>query len=231
MKRVLMSAACAASLLGGVSLAQDEAESTWSISGNVAVTTNYMFRGITQSNNDPALSAGVTVSHAGGFYIGFWGSSIDFGDGESELELDPFIGYSGSLGENTTFDLNITYYGYPGTPGSWDYEFVEFAAGIEHDFGAAAVGIKGAYSPDFFGGTGDAFWLGASLSVPMGEWFSASGNIGYQWVDEYYGGIDYLHYDIGISAAYESVTFDLRYVATDITGLDEEVVFTISFDF
>ncbi len=229
MKKILLAGACAATLCGGMAYAEEE--SPWSVSGSVTVTSNYMFRGVTQSSNDPALQAGVTVAHSGGFYAGFWGSSIDFGDGESELELDPFIGYSGSLGENTTFDLNVTYYGYPGTPGSWDYEFVEFIAGIEHDFGPAAIGVSVAYSPDFFGGTGDAFWLGGSLSVPLGEWLSASGNLGYQWVDEDYGGTDYLHYDIGLSASYQNITFDLRYIGTDISSADEEVVFSITFDF
>lgn len=229
MKKILLAGACAATLCGGMAYAEEEGP--WSVSGSVTVTSNYMFRGVTQSSNDPALQAGVTVAHSGGFYAGFWGSSIDFGDGESELELDPFIGYSGSLGENTTFDLNVTYYGYPGTPGSWDYEFVEFIAGIEHDFGPAAIGVSVAYSPDFFGGTGDAFWLGGSLSVPLGEWLSASGNLGYQWLDEDYGGTDYLHYDIGLSASYQNITFDLRYIGTDISSADEEVVFSITFDF
>ena len=228
MKRLLMTAVAAAGLLGPA-LAEDE--SPWSVSGSVTVTSNYMFRGITQSAGDPALQAGVTVAHTGGFYAGFWGSSIDFGDGESELELDPFIGYGGSLGENTTFDLNVTYYGYPGTPGDWDYEFVEFIAGIAHDFGPASIGVKLAYSPDFFGGTGDAFWLGGNLTVPLGEYFSISGNVGNQWVDEDYGGTDYVHYDIGISATYQNITFDARYIATDLDSVDEEFVFTVGFAF
>ncbi len=230
MKRILISAACAASLLGGVALAEDET-SAWSVSGSVTVTSNYMFRGVTQSSGDPALQAGVTVAHEGGFYAGFWGSSIDFGDGESELELDPFIGYGGALGENTTFDLNVTYYGYPGTPSSWDYEFVEFAAGLAHDFGVAKIGVKAAYSPDFFGGTGDAFWLGGNLAVPFTEWLSASGNIGYQWVDEDYGGTDYMHYDIGLTATWHDVSFDIRYVGTDLDTVDEEFVFSVGFAF
>ncbi|MFT3811549.1 MAG: TorF family putative porin [Micropepsaceae bacterium] len=228
MKRLLMTAAAAACLAGS-SVAEDE--SPWSVSGTIGVASNYMFRGITQSNGDPALQAGVTVAHNGGFYAGFWGSSIDFGDGESELELDPFIGYGGALGENTTFDLNITYYGYPGTPSAWDYEFVEFIAGITHDFGPVSAGIKLAYSPDFFGGTGDAFWLGGNLTVPLGEYFAISGNIGQQWLDEDYGGADYLHYDIGISATYQNITFDARYVATDLNSIDEEFVFSIGFAF
>ena len=54
MKRILMSAACAASLMGGVALAEDE--SPWSVSGTVGVTSNYMFRGISQSDGEPAFA-------------------------------------------------------------------------------------------------------------------------------------------------------------------------------
>lgn len=227
MKRIVMIAAATATLLGGVAVAEEET-GPWSISGSVAVTTNYLFRGLPQSNNDPALQAGVTVAHESGFYAGFWGSSIDFGDGESELELDPFIGYGGSLGENTTFDVNLTYFGYPGSWSGAEYDFIEIGAGIAHDFGPVAVGVKAAWSPDGFGSEGDTFWLGGSLSVPLGDWLSVSGNIGYQW---YEFAEDYMHYDIGLTATYENVSFDLRYVGTDYDWLDEEVVFTVGFAF
>ena len=50
---------------------------TFSYSVNAAVTTDYMFRGISQSSNNPAVSAGLDASY-GIFYVGFWGSSVDF---------------------------------------------------------------------------------------------------------------------------------------------------------
>lgn len=232
MKRILMSAACAASLMSGVALAEDE--SPWKVSGTVAVTSNYMFRGFTQSNTDPAVQASVTVAHESGFYAGFWGSSIDFNDGfftgnASELEVDIFAGYGFSLGENTALDLNFTYYAYPGSPSALDYEFFEIAATLTHDFGFAKVGVKGAYTPDFFGVLDEsAFWLNGTLTVPFSEWLSASGNVGYQWLDF---NDDYFAYDVGLTATYENVSFDARYIATDLDFVDEEFVFTVSFAF
>lgn len=231
MKRILMSAACAASLLSAPAFAEEE--SPWTVSGTVAVTSNYMFRGFTQSNTDPALQASVTVAHTSGFYAGFWGSTIDFNDGgfngnASEFELDLYAGYGFSLGENTALDLNVTYYAYPGSPEALDYEFVELAATVTHDFGFAKVGVKGAWSPDFFGFEEDAFWLNGNVTIPFTDWLSASGNIGQQWVEF---GDDYLAYDIGLTATYEGVSFDARYVATDLDYVDEEFVFTVGFAF
>lgn len=233
MKKILFAAASAAALMAGPAFAEEEA-GPWSVSGTVALTNNYVFRGISQTLSDPALQASVTLAHESGFYAGFWGSNVDFGDGESDLETDFYVGYGGSLGENTSFDLNITYYAYPGTPGDWDYDYVEFIAGITHDFGVAKVGVKGAYSPEFFGHVGDAFWLGGNLTVPLGDYFSVSGNIGEQWFDEE-GLDDYFHYDIGVTASYENVSLDLRYVDTDADKIDDVIdeffVATLSFGF
>lgn len=232
MKKLLMSAACAASLMGGVALAEDE--SPWSVSGTVGVTSNYMFRGITQSDGDPALQAGVTVAHESGFYAGFWGSNVDFNDGffsgkeAAELELDLFAGYTFALDDATALDLNFTYYAYPGSYEAYDYDFWEIIVGLSHDFGVAKVGIKGAYTPDTFGADEEAFWLAGSVSVPIVDWLSISGNVGEQWFEF---GDDYTHYDIGLTATYEGVSFDARYVATDLDYIDEEFVFSVGFAF
>lgn len=232
MKRTLMSAASAVVLMTGVAIAEEE--SPWSLSGTVAVTSNYMFRGITQSDGDPALQASVTVAHESGFYAGFWGSNIDFNDGffsgkeAAELEVDLYVGYGFALGENTSMDINFTYYAYPGSFEPYDYDFFEIIVGLTHDFGFASVGIKGAYSPDTFGGDEEAIWLGGNLTVPVTDWLSFSGNVGQQWFEF---GDDYFHYDIGLTASYENVTFDARYVATDLDSVDEEFVFTVGFAF
>lgn len=225
MKKLLLSAASAAALCAGTAFADD----AWTISGSIAATSNYMWRGITQTLDDPALQAGVTFAHESGFYAGFWGSNINFGDGEADLEIDGFIGYGGSFTDSLTYDVNVTYYAYPGTPGDWNYDFVEIGAGLKYDFGAAAIGVKGAYSPAFSGDTGDAFWLAGSVSVPIVDWLALSGNVGKQWRDD--ETLDYVHYDIGLTATVENVSFDVRWISTDIEGDDDEFVGTVSFAF
>lgn len=227
MKNFLLSAACAAAVCGGVASAQD---SPWTVTGSVALTSNYVFRGLTQTREDPAIQGGATISHSSGFYVGLWGSNVDFGDGESDIETDFFAGYGFSLGENTTADINVTYYAYPGSPADWNYDFVEFIGGITHDFGGAKIGVKAAYSPDTFGGFGDAFWLAGNVSVPLGDFVTISGNVGEQWYDDA-GLTDYLHYDLGVTFAYEGVSLDLRYIGTDLDTIDEYFVATLGFGF
>ena len=69
-----------------------------SVSGNIALTSDYIWRGWTQSAGGPAVSGGFDLSTDSGFYIGTWGSSVQFGDAATsdltELELDVYLGYS-----------------------------------------------------------------------------------------------------------------------------------------
>ena len=225
MKKFLLTAVGAAALCAG-SAAADE---PWTISGSVAATSNYMFRGITQTLDDPAIQAGVTFAHESGFYAGFWGSNINFGDAEADLEIDGFIGYGGSFTDSLSYDINFVYYAYPGSPGEWDYDFMEFGAGLKYSFEGGAIGVKAAYSPAFFGDTGDAFWLGGNASISIVDWLAISGIVGKQWLDD--ETLDYVHYDIGLTATVENVSFDLRWIATDIDGDDDEIVGTVSFAF
>ena len=76
LKKTLLSIAAAAVLIGSASLAT--AEESYSVSGNVALTSDYKFRGISQSDEDIAIQGGFDFEHESGFYLGTWGSSVDF---------------------------------------------------------------------------------------------------------------------------------------------------------
>lgn len=79
------------------------------VSGNVALSSNYFFRGIDQSGGE-ALSGGFDVAFENGFYVGTWASSIDFSGG---LELDYYAGYGGSISDEVSYDIGYLFYGYP----------------------------------------------------------------------------------------------------------------------
>lgn len=65
------------------------------ISANVGVVSDYRFRGISQSNEEPALQGGVDYAHDSGVYLGLWGSSVEFGDASAEIDL--YGGWGGSF--------------------------------------------------------------------------------------------------------------------------------------
>ena len=87
-----------------------------SFSGSAALTSDYRFRGITQTENDPAVQAGFTLSHTSGLYVGVWGSNVNFGTPDPHVELDPFLGYSTELSgfaAKPILDVGVWYYNYP----------------------------------------------------------------------------------------------------------------------
>ena len=217
MKRILLSAACVAALTTGVALAQD-GDSSWSLSGTFGVTSDYMFRGQSQSNHDAALQAGLTVAHDSGFYLGAWGSTIDFGN-DTDFELDLYAGYGGAISDSTTFDLNVTYYSYPNAPSGTAYDYTEVAGTITYSMDAFSIYAKTALTPEFFGDTGFGAWLGTGVGYQVMDGVKLSGNVGYQWIeDNALAGIpDYFNYDIGITGTYGIVSIDLRYFGTDLS--------------
>ncbi|WP_353150010.1 TorF family putative porin [Pollutimonas bauzanensis] len=91
---------------------------TWS--ANVSLVSQYRYRGMMQTNNEPAVQGGFDLAHASGFYIGNWNSSISWLDDSdpdvsSTLEMDFYGGYRGTLWQDLTFDVGALHYYYPGS--------------------------------------------------------------------------------------------------------------------
>ena len=96
-------------------------------SSNVALTTNYLYRGISQSGAGPAIQGGFDYAGASGLYAGAWGSSIswlgdmgiakDSGIANAGLELDTYAGYKAAAGD-VAYDVGFLRYNYPGTYGA-----------------------------------------------------------------------------------------------------------------
>ncbi len=99
------------------------------VSYNVTFVTDYLFEGITQTDNSPALQANVDYGHDSGFYVGAWGSNVDFGSDASGLELDLYLGFAGSMTDNLEFDFGYVEYLYLNDDNVLDgSEFSEFYA-------------------------------------------------------------------------------------------------------
>ncbi len=222
MKKLLLSAACAAAFGATPALA-----SSWDISGSFGVVSDYVFRGISQTQGDAALQAGATLTHDSGVYFTVWGSNVDFaGDNDTDFEVDFTLGYGGSIDAATTFNVNVTYYTYPGQPDFVDYNYFEIGAGVTHDVGNGfSVGANFAWSPKNFDDTGNEIWLALNGTYEMTEWLSVSANLGYQSLDkDHYFPEDYFYYDVGATVTYGILSLDMRYVATsDSVGKDKFV--------
>ncbi len=161
LKRALP-AAVAASLLAGAAATTVQAGE---ISANVALTSDYRFRGISQSNDDIAIQGGFDYAFDNGIYIGTWGSTVDFDltsdDGlNGSLELDYYIGWAMDVGENSAIDVGYLYYDYPGDSSVLEGDYQEIYGSFSwHDL---TVGIH--YSDDYYAESGDFYYYYADYS-------------------------------------------------------------------
>ena len=120
-KKSVIAGLTAAALGSGLAEAQQPPASPHTYTGNVGLFSQYIFRGLTQTNEELALQGGMDYSHASGFYAGTWGSNIswlrDFGsyNAGGSLELDIYGGYKGTIGKTDFgYDVGLLYYWYPG---------------------------------------------------------------------------------------------------------------------
>ena len=93
---------------------------TPSVTANVSLTSNYLYRGISQTGGKPALQGGFDYTHSSGFYAGAWGSSISWIGDEglatnAGLELDTYLGFRNSFATDFNYDVGFLRYNYPGT--------------------------------------------------------------------------------------------------------------------
>jgi uncharacterized protein (TIGR02001 family) len=227
MKVYLISAAAVTAVLGvTVTNAND---SGIAYSGNVTLTTNYIYRGITQSDDGPAVQGGFDAEK-GIFYAGTWASSVDFGD-DTTMEVDFYAGMRPEIGESV-LDLGFIYYAYPDSPelATGSQNFFEAYAGIERTIGAVDASAKVSYSPDFYGETDSSLYLEGNLSLLLTDSFSASAHYGVSEFDNTLLNDNYSDYNVGVTKSTQGFDIDVRYFdTTGRVGADDDAfVLTIS---
>lgn len=216
-------AATAALAIGGVAQAQDR---PLGLTFNVGVASDYVFRGVSQTNEDPQLFGGADVTLGSMGYAGVWASNVDFGD-STDMEYDLYAGIKPVVGP-VTLDLGVIYYGYAGQPSNANWEYTEFKLAGAAAAGPATVGAAVFYSNDFTGSVGPATYYEANAVLPIsGTNFTVSGAVGRQTYEDVSG--DYTTWNIGAGYALTSnVGIDLRYWGNDVdnaTGIyDDRVV-------
>ncbi len=208
--KLTLLAAAATLAMGGAAAAQES-----SVSFNLGVASDYVWRGVSQTDEGPQVFGGVDVGIGSMGYAGIWASNVEFGD-TTVAEVDFYAGITPTLGV-AAMDFGVVYYSYVDAPSNRDYNFWEFAASGVIPAGPAEIGAAINYSPDFFGGTGDAFYYEINAAAPLTEKLSLSGAVGRQEVD---GGGDYSTWNLGLGYAInDTIGVDVRWHDTDEDSL------------
>lgn len=111
-KHVIQSVLFGAGILGLATTAQAAPAQSSSLTANAGVTTNYVFRGETQTDEGPAIQGGIDFNHSSGFYAGAWGSNVDFPPLGSGLEYDLYLGMNFAVSQDLKFDVGYITYNY-----------------------------------------------------------------------------------------------------------------------
>jgi uncharacterized protein (TIGR02001 family) len=217
MKKIIGLAALAGVAMTGAAGAQE-------ISGNIALTTDYVFRGVSLSDNGPAIQGGFDYTN-GIFYTGVWGSSLSDG-----MELDVYGGITPTTGP-VDWDLGIVGYFYPGADddgAEFDYYELKVAGAISAT-DALSIGAGVYWAPENYGDTGDALYYEINGEWTVNDQLAFSGAFGNQTIEDPDGPLlvtsedDYSTWNLGGAYAMHGFGIDLRYHDTDIdAGSDIE---------
>jgi uncharacterized protein (TIGR02001 family) len=190
MKKMFVPSLIALALVSISGLAQSQtAEPASTLSFNVGATTDYRYRGISQSRLQPAVQGGIDYADKSGFYVGAWGSSIkwikDAGATDGTVEIDIYGGYKGAVGD-VSYDVGFLRYEYVSNNLAGRGSYVN--ANTNEVYGAVTYGLFTAkYShatTDLFGNanTKNSYYVDLSAAIDLGNGFNLVPHIGYQKV-------------------------------------------------
>ncbi len=179
------------------------------ISANFSMVSDYVFRGISQSQEDPTIQGGFDWSHESGFYVGTWASGVDFVDtgidDGADVEWDLYLGYGGSINDDWSWDVSYVQYLYPGTVTGVDYDYGEalFSLGYQD-----RVSFTLGYANDVFNANETGLYYEVSGGTDIGsDGWSWQGSVGHYDLDDLNS--SYTHYSLGVSKAFEKLTLGL----------------------
>ena len=237
--KTLMACGVAMGAMGSANAADMLGSANVTTSGSVAMATDYRFRGISQTSNNPAIQGAITLTHTSGVYLGLWGSNITSVGQSNSAEMDATLGYTTALPLSATLkptlDVGYIRYGYFGTgdsaPGNKQPDYNEVFAKlsfadnlVKGDSLASSV----TYSNEYFNHS-DQFWnVNASYTAPIADTgFGFVGSVGYnQFKDkammaQAVGGDgsddNYIDYKAGVNFGVQGLVAELSAIGTNVS--------------
>ena len=211
------------------------------VSGSVALVSDYRFRGVSQTDEEMAVQGGITVGHESGLYVGTWASNLaGWGTfGGSNMELDIYGGYAFPLGDAATLDVGVTWYMYPG--GADNTDFAEPYVKLSSTLGPVEGLVGVAYAPKQqalgnYSATANSrgqkqdnvyVWTDLSSGIPDTP-VTVKGHLGYSNGNPGLGPNgtsiaptgEYFDWMLGADVAVGPLTLGVSYVDTDISRSD-----------
>jgi len=176
----------------------------------VTGASDYIFRGVSQTNNGAAIFGAARVTD-NDFYVGVGGENVNFHNG-TNAEYDLSAGWAPTL-SGFKFDLGVIRYGYIDQPAHTYIDTGEVKAAVSHDLGPATLGAAVYYTNDFFGSHRNAVYAEGRGAYKVSSRLTLSGAVGRQTIAS---GTDHTTWNAGATYAFNKMfALDLRYSDTD----------------
>lgn len=206
-------AVSAVSLFGFGTLAAaeefDSALGKFDVSMTATLASDYIWRGQSQTAGEAAIQGSIDVAHESGLYAGIWASNVD-GDAfpgnskDASIEVDYYIGYSNSITDDISYDLQLGKYTYPGASEWNGYEIQPSISAYGFTLGYK-YGVETGVHPTYT-------WIGYEYELPYEiTAFASYGN-----TDQKDGSDDYSDWSVGLGKTFAGLDFTVTYTDTDI---------------
>lgn len=245
--RVFRRVSAAVFVLSSMSLASSAsaeqeavADKSYEISATATLTSDYVFRGVTQTQDDPAVQASFDFSHSSGLFAGVWGSNVDLQEGgpaddEADLEIDLYLGYATDIDDNWSVDATAIRYIIPGTENGADLDWNELLLGVHF---REYVSLLVAYSDEVFNINDSGIYYGLSGNYPLLQDLRLKASVGYYDLDDALND-SYVDWSVGAEYDIGMFTASVAYIDTDSSAadlfgksqVDERVVLTLTASF
>jgi uncharacterized protein (TIGR02001 family) len=214
MQKILL--ALATTLIVAATPTLVQAQEASPLSFNVSLTTDYKYRGISQSRRQPAIQGGIDYAHSSGFYVGTWASSIKWikdAGGGANAEIDIYGGYKGAIIEGLGYDVGVLTYQYPGHDLPVSPNTTEIYGAVT--YGPATLKYSHSVTNLFgFSDSKNSGYLDLSATFDVGGGFTVTPHIGHQKVKNN-GAFSYTDYALAVNKDWYGFTFGAAYIDTD----------------
>lgn len=226
-----VAAALALALFPFGAVAQDAAveEESSAISWGLTGVSDYVFRGVSQTSENPTAQATVTYTSPIGVYAGVWASGVDFGGGKPDFEVDYYVGYGFEVSDAIAFDFFLNRYTYPD---AGDLNYNEL---ITTTTFAETYSVTVAFSNDVWNSGEEGWYYGLSAEYGLPKDYSLGLNVGHSTFSEKIDATDYSDWGVHVSKSWGMLSASLGVVGTDGNGkdyfgevADTRAVFTLS---
>lgn len=203
-----------AALAGALALPATAPGGEGTLSVSAAVVSDYVFRGVSQTLEEPALQAGLRYERPGGLFAGLWASTVDspfyqLPAGAREVELDLYLGYGLELGGPWSLVASAVRYEYPAADERYDYDYLEWGLALQR----GPLALSSSWSDDGLGLYGESLAVELVARHPLSRRLELAGGLGRYDL----GTLDdaYLYWNLGLARRFGPVVVDLGYYDSD----------------